>query len=39
MDETLFQKLRQIAQQQNRPFSNLVETVMKDYAAKWEEQQ
>lgn len=36
MDEDLLQQLKEIAQKQNRPFSNLVETVMKEYASNWE---
>lgn len=35
MEETLVQQLKEIAEEQNSSFSNLVETVMKEYAAKW----
>lgn len=38
LDEDFIQKLRDIAEQQNRSLSNLVETVLKDYVSKQENQ-
>jgi len=35
MEESLLEQLKVIAEEQNRPFSNLVETVMKEYASQW----
>ena len=33
MDEETIQKLKEIAEQQNRSLSNLVETVLKEYVS------
>ncbi|MBQ3225432.1 MAG: ribbon-helix-helix protein, CopG family [Clostridia bacterium] len=34
LDDALIQKLREVAEEQNRTLSNLVETVLKDYVSK-----
>ena len=34
LDEQFIQELREIAEVQNRTLSNLIETVLKDYASK-----
>ena len=34
LDEQFIQELREIAEAQNRTLSNLIETVLKDYASK-----
>ena len=36
LDEEFIQKLKELAEQQNRSLSNLVETVLKDYVSKQE---
>lgn len=36
LDESFIEKLRQIAEEQNRTLSNLVETVLKDYVSNLE---
>ena len=38
LDEEFIQKLKELAEQQNRSLSNLVETVLKDYVSKQEKQ-
>ena len=38
LDEEFIQKLIELAEQQNRSLSNLVETVLKDYVSKQEKQ-
>ena len=38
LDEEFIQKLKELAEQQNRSLSNLVETVLKDYVSKQENQ-
>ena len=37
LDESFIEKLRQIAEKQNRTLSNLVETVLKEYVSNLEE--
>lgn len=36
LDERFIEKLRQIAEEQNRSLSNLVETVLKEYVSNLE---
>ena len=38
LDEEFIQKLKELAEKQNRSLSNLVETVLKDYVSKQEKQ-
>ena len=38
LDEEFIQKLKELAEQQNRSLSNLVETILKDYVSKQEKQ-
>lgn len=38
LDEDFIQKLKELAEQQNRSLSNLVETVLKDYVSRQEKQ-
>ena len=37
LDESFIEKLREIAEKQNRTLSNLVETVLKEYVSNLEE--
>ncbi len=39
LDEAFIQELKAIAEQQNRNLSNLIETVLKEYAARQKTEQ